>query len=280
MKEVTYEQIAQLVEILCIRAATVLPRETADALREARDTEPSDAGKQALSDIVENFLFARRSLTPICQDTGMVVVFAEVGQDVHFTGGLFEDAVNEGVRRGYENGYLRKSVVKDPFRRVNTDDNTPAVIHTRIVEGDAIHFTLTPKGFGSENMSAMKMLLPSDSIDDAVDFIVETVSKAGSNPCPPVVVGVGLGGTVDMAAVLAKKALTRDLDERNPDSFYAEAEQKALDKINELGIGPCGYGGRTTAIAVNIEAFPTHIAGLPMVVNIGCHVTRHARGVL
>lgn len=280
MREITFEEIAELVEILCIRAATVLPLETTLALKDAEQNEPSAAGKQALHDIVENFRYARSSCTPICQDTGMVVIFAEVGQEVHITGGLFNDAVNEGVRRGYEKGYLRKSIVEDPFRRVNTNDNTPAVIHTSLVEGDRIHLTLAPKGFGSENMSAMKMLLPSDSIDTAIDFIVETVSKGGSNPCPPVIVGVGLGGTIDQAALLAKKALTREVNERNADPFYAEAEQKALDKINALGIGPCGYGGRTTAVAVNIETFPTHIAGLPMVVNIGCHVTRHAHGIL
>ncbi len=280
MREITFEQIADTVERLCIQAATILPESTARAIENAALTEPSPAGKQALSDIIENFKYARVSGIPICQDTGMAVIFADVGQEVHITGGLFNDAVNEGVRRGYENGYLRKSVVSDPFRRVNTDDNTPAVIHTTLTAGDKISITVAPKGFGSENMSAMKMLLPSDGIDAAIDFIAAVAANAGSNPCPPIVVGVGLGGTVEQAALLAKKALARDIDERNHDPFYAEAEQAALDKINATGIGPCGYGGRTTALAVNIEQYPTHIAGLPCVVNIGCHATRHAHAVI
>lgn len=276
MREITFEEIAQAVEQLCIKAAVDLPCDTARLLEAAEKSESSPAGKQALADIIENFKYARTSGIPICQDTGMAVIFAEIGQEVHISGGLFNDAVNEGVRRGYEKGYLRKSIVSDPFRRINTNDNTPAVIHTTLIAGEKISLTVSPKGFGSENMSSMKMLLPSDSIDAAIDFIVETAAKAGSNPCPPIIVGVGLGGTVEQAAILAKKALLRDADTPNPDPFYAEAEQKALDKINALGIGPCGYGGKTTALAVNINTFPTHIAGLPCVVNIGCHATRHA----
>lgn len=276
MRDITFEQIAETVEQLCIKAAIELPQDLAQLLCKACENEPSPAGKQALCDIVENFKYAKESRIPICQDTGMAVIFAEVGQEVHITGGAFNDAVNEGVRRGYENGYLRKSIVHDPFRRVNTNDNTPAVIHTTLTTGDKIRITVAPKGFGSENMSRMKMLLPSDSIDAAIDFIAETIAIAGSNPCPPIVVGVGLGGTVEQAALLAKKALSRSVSLRNPDPFYAEAEEAALKKINATGIGPCGYGGKTTAVAVNIETYPTHIAGLPCVVNIGCHATRHA----
>lgn len=210
----------------------------------------------------------------------MAVVFAELGQDLHITNGDFEDAINEGVRRGYDKGFLRKSVVKDPLRRENTLDNTPAVIHTRLVSGEHLKLVLAPKGFGSENMSAVKMFLPSCTADEILDFIVETVDKAGSNPCPPIILGVGLGGTLDYAALIAKKALTRPTDRRNADPFYAELEEKALKRINSLGLGPQGFGGTNTALAVNIEAYPTHIAGLPCVVNVGCHVTRHAEILL
>ena len=210
----------------------------------------------------------------------MTVIFADVGQDVHITGGLFEDAVNEGVRRGYELGKLRKSVVADPLRRVNTGDNTPAVIHVRLVPGDTIKLIVAPKGFGSENMSAMHMFLPSDTQSSVEDFIVDTVSKAGSNPCPPVVVGVGLGGTVEQAAILAKRALARPADTHNDDKYYASMESRVLQRINMLGVGPQGFGGKYTAVAVNIETYPTHIAGMPCVVNMGCHATRHAEAVI
>jgi fumarate hydratase subunit alpha len=229
---------------------------------------------------VENFKYAAEKGVPICQDTGMTVIFAEVGQEVHIVGGSFQDAVNEGVRRGYVNGYLRKSVVRDPLRRENTNDNTPAVLHTSIVPGDGLTITVAPKGFGSENMSAMKMFLPSCKQEDIEDFIAQCVSTAGSNPCPPVVVGVGLGGTVEKAALLAKHALTRPVDQRNPDEYYADMEKRTLDKINALGIGPQGFGGIKTAIAVNIETYPTHIAGLPCVVNMSCHATRHASATI
>ncbi|NLV86469.1 MAG: fumarate hydratase, partial [Clostridiales bacterium] len=267
MREITCEEIIKAVEALCIEANTVLPLKTRELIEKAAESEISPAGKQVFRDLRENYLIAEKDRLPICQDTGMAVVFASLGQDLHIVGGSFEEAVNEGVRRGYEKGFLRKSVVSDPLRRVNTEDNTPAVIHSRIVDGDSLSISLAPKGFGSENMSAMKMFLPSCSTEDILEFITETVSKAGSNPCPPVIVGVGLGGTVEKAALLAKKALTREMDEANPDPFYAELEEKALERVNALGIGPQGFGGAVTALKVNIEFFPTHIAGLPCVVN-------------
>ena len=280
MRDITCEEITATVEKLCIDAATLLPPELGIMLECAAESEPSPVGCAVLNDIVDNFKYAAEKRLPICQDTGMAVIFAKVGQEVHITGGVFEDAENEGVRRGYINGHLRKSVVGDPLRRVNTEDNTPAVIHTRIVPGDKIEITAAPKGFGSENMSAMKMFLPSAKIEQIEDFIVSCVDSAGSNPCPPVVVGVGLGGTVDKCAILSKYALTRPCDRRNEDEFYADMERRVLEKINKLGIGPQGFGGRNTAIAVNIEVFPTHIAGLPCVVNMGCHATRHATAVI
>lgn len=280
MREISCEKITETVEALCIRANIWLPPELAVMLECAKKSEISPAGKSALGDIVDNYTYAAKEGLPICQDTGMAVIFADIGQDVHITGGLFEDAVNEGVRRGYENGHLRKSVVSDPLRRVNTGDNTPAVIHTRIVAGDKLTLTAAPKGFGSENMSAMRMFLPSDTQEAVEDFIVETVSRAGSNPCPPVVVGVGLGGTIEMAALLSKRALTRNTDTRSDDPYYADMEKRVLRKINKLGIGPQGFGGKCTAVAVNIETYPTHIAGLPCVVNMGCHVTRHTCSVI
>lgn len=280
MREISFEEIALAVEKLCVRANTVLSPDIGIMLETCAETEYSDAGRDALCDMVENFKYAASTGVPICQDTGMAVVFADVGQDVHITGGLFSDAVDEGVRRGYVNGLLRLSVVKDPLRRVNTDDNTPSMLHTNLVEGDKIRLTVAPKGFGSENMSAMKLFLPSTSQDEVVDFIVQTVSNAGSNPCPPVIVGVGLGGTIEKAALTAKRALLRPVDKRNPDEFYAALEKKALDKINALGIGPQGFGGRYTALAVNIDILPTHIAGMPCVVNMGCHVTRHASTII
>lgn len=280
MREISCEKIIEEVALLCIRANTVLPEDVRALIDCAERTEKSPAGKDVLRDLRENYLLAEKDALPICQDTGMAVVFAELGQDAHIIGGYFEDAINEGVRQGYEKGFLRKSVVRDPLRRENTGDNTPAVIHTRIVHGDSLKLVLAPKGFGSENMSAAKMFLPSCSAENIIDFIVKTVDDAGSNPCPPVILGVGLGGTLEMAALIAKRALTRSLDARNPDPFYAELEGKALSRINALGLGPQGFGGTTTALAVNIEAYPTHIAGLPCVVNVGCHVTRHAEATL
>jgi len=280
MREVYYETIVSTVAELCIRSCTLLSPDMAIMLECAYDSEESEAGRGAIGDIIENFNYASRTGLPICQDTGMTVVFAEVGQEVHITGGAFEDAINEGVRRGYIEGGLRKSVVSDPLRRENTNDNTPAVIYTRLVPGDKISLTVAPKGAGSENMSGMKLILPSATIDEVEDYIVSVMAKAGSNPCPPVVIGVGLGGTIDKAAQLAKAALTRSVDARNPDPFYAEMEKRVLKKINDLGIGPQGFGGRMTAVAVNIEAYATHIACLPCVVNMGCHANRHASATI
>ncbi len=280
MREISCKKIIETVALLCVRANTVLPADVRVLIDRAEKTEKSPAGIDVLRDLRENYTLAEKESLPICQDTGMAVVFAELGQDVHIIDGFFEDAINEGVRQGYEKGFLRKSVVKDPLRRENTGDNTPAVIHTRIVTGDGLKIVLAPKGFGSENMSKTKMFLPSCSVDDIIDFIVETVDAAGSNPCPPIILGVGLGGTLELAALIGKKALTRSMDTRNPDPFYAELEEITLKRINALGLGPQGFGGTTTALAVNIEAFPTHIAGLPCVVNVGCHVTRHAEAML
>jgi len=280
MREVNFETIAETVARLCVRANTILSPDIGIMLESCWETETSEAGAGALQDIVENFKYAAKAGVPICQDTGMAVVFAEIGQEVYIRGGLFSEAVNEGVRRGYVDGLLRLSVVKDPLRRENTGDNTPAVLHLSLVEGDRIRLTVAPKGFGSENMSAMRMFLPSSTKEEIIDFITETAAKAGSNPCPPMILGVGLGGTIEQAALIAKRAILRPVDERHPDPFYAEMEKKALEKINSLGIGPQGYGGKCTALAVNIEFAPTHIAGLPCVVNMGCHVTRHASAVI
>ena len=233
-----------------------------------------------LDQIIENFEIAEKEEVPICQDTGMACVFLEIGQEVHITGGALQEAVDEGVRRGYEKGYLRKSVVKDPIRRGNTGDNTPAMLYTEIVPGDRIRITVAPKGFGSENMSAVRMLKPSAGLPGIEDFILEAVETAGPNPCPPVVVGVGIGGTFDKAALLAKKALMRPLNTSHPDPFYAKLERELLEKINAFGIGPQGFGGRTTALGLNIETMPTHIAGMPCAVNMSCHVTRHQTEVI
>ena len=280
MREILCSHITDTVEKLCIRAATVLTPDLRAAIERAAGAEPSEAGSAALRDMVDNFTCAASGGLPICQDTGMAVVFADLGQDVHIAGGDFETAIAEGVRRGYVNGYLRKSVVADPFRRVNTNDNTPPVLWTRIVSGDRLTLTVAPKGFGSENKSRMKMFLPSAGIEAFEDFIVETVELAGADPCPPVVLGVGIGGTVEKAAMMAKLALTRPVDRRNPDEFYAAMEARVLEKVNALGIGPQGFGGRTTALAVNINAYASHIAGTACVVNVGCHVTRHATEIL
>ncbi|MBU5435704.1 fumarate hydratase [Pseudoflavonifractor sp. MSJ-37] len=280
MREIAYEEIVQAVRDLCIQANCHLPMDVRAAIERAERTERSPVGKAILGDLEENFKFADERGLPICQDTGMAVVFAELGQEVHITGGLLSDAVDEGVARGYVEGHLRCSVVGDPLRRVNTNDNTPAVLHLSMTAGDRLRLIVAPKGFGSENMTALRMLKPSVGPDAVVDFIVEAVSKAGSNPCPPIVVGVGLGGTAEMAAILAKKALLRPLDQHNADPFYADLEAKALERIERLGIGPQGLGGSTTALSVCILPYGTHIAGLPCVVNIGCHVTRHAEMTL
>ena len=280
MREITYESIVSAVRDLCIEANCALPCDLKEAIARAEQTEPSPVGRSILGDLVENYTFAGEKRLPICQDTGMAVVFCQLGQDAHITGGLLRDAVNEGVSKGYTEGFLRKSVVRDPIRRVNTDDNTPAVLHVELVEGDQLTITVAPKGFGSENMTSLHMLKPSVTQETIEDTIVRAVSEAGSNPCPPVVVGVGLGGDTELCAILAKKALLRPVDQHNEDPFYAEMEARILEKINRLGIGPQGLGGQTTALAVAINAYPTHIAGLPCCVNLGCHVTRHATKVL
>ncbi len=279
MRTIDAKCITEQVAKLCIEANCMLPCDMRKRIENARETEPWDTAKGILDKIIENYCIADENKVPICQDTGVACVFLRIGQDVHIEGDLTQ-AVNEGVRRGYAEGYLRKSVVKDPLRRVNTGDNTPAMLYTEIVPGDKIELTVAPKGFGSENMSKIAMLKPSDGIEGVKNFILSTVEQAGPNPCPPIVVGVGIGGTFDKAAYLAKRALMRSTDERNADEFYAELENEMLEKINALGIGPQGFGGRTTALAVNIEVMPTHIAGLPVAVNINCHVTRHKTTVL
>ncbi len=280
MREISYEQIVQTVRDLCIEANCYLPQDVRCAIERARETETSPVGQSILGDLVENYTFADEKHLPICQDTGMAVVFCDLGQDAHITGGLLSDAVNEGVSKGYTEGFLRCSVVKDPLRRVNTNDNTPAVLHLRLVEGDRLAITVAPKGFGSENMASLTMMKPSVTREQVEDNIVQAVSRAGSNPCPPIVVGVGLGGDFEYSAILAKRALLRPLDEDNPDPYYAEMEHSILEKVNKLGIGPQGLGGRVTALKVSVLASPTHIAGLPCAVNINCHVTRHATAVL
>lgn len=276
MREINVSEITSAIARLCVDANLRLPCGMRERIEESAKAEESELCRSVLGDIVSNIDCAAELGVPICQDTGMAVVFAEIGQDVHIVGGGFEDAVNKGVAEGYVNGRLRLSIVGDPLERVNTGDNTPAVIHTGIVPGDKIKLTVAPKGFGSENMSRLKMFTPSASKEDIVKFVVETVSLAGSNPCPPIVVGVGIGGDFEYSALLAKKALCRSLNVRHPDSLYAEMEREMLNEINKLGIGSQGFGGTVTALYVNIEKAATHIAGLPVAVNIGCHVTRHA----
>lgn len=273
MREISAEAVADTVARLCVQANTCLPRDVTDGIAAARAAEDWPPAREILDRIVENGEIGGGF--PICQDTGMACVFLEVGQELHIAGDLAQ-AVDEGVRRGYAQGYLRKSVVSDPLERVNSGDNTPAMLYTDLVPGDRLAITVAPKGFGSENMSRLKMFTPSAIKEDIVKFVVETVSLAGSNPCPPIVVGVGIGGDFEYSALLAKKALCRDLGIRHPEPLYAEMEQAMLDGINRLGIGSQGFGGTVTALYVNIEKAPTHIAGLPVAVNIGCHVTRHA----
>lgn len=281
MREINVSAISSAVKKLCISANKILPSDLVDCISCCRESENNDTAKSILSDLNENIEAAKELDIPVCQDTGMAVVFAEIGQDVHIVGGSFEDAVNQGVHDGYIEGLLRCSVVKDPFfERVNTTDNTPAVLHTRLVPGDKVKITVAPKGFGSENMSKIKMFTPSAKRDDIVDFVVDVVKTAGSNPCPPVVIGVGIGGDFEYSAILAKKALCRNVSQRNQKEQYAQLEKEMLEKINALDIGPQGFGGATTAIAVNIETYPTHIAGLPVAVNVGCHVTRHESVIL
>lgn len=279
MREISSEQITQTVSRLCIAANCHLPRDMKERIGLSLEQESWPCAKEILERITENYEIADRENQPVCQDTGMACVFLKIGQEVHISGDLTE-AVNEGVRRGYTEGYLRKSVVRDPLDRVNTGDNTPAILYCELVPGDRVEITVAPKGFGSENMSMIRMLRPSDGLQGVKDFVVNVVREAGPNPCPPIVVGVGIGGTFDKAAYLAKKALLRPVDVRNSNEFYARLEEELLEEINGLGIGPQGLGGRTTALAVNIETFPTHIAGLPVAVNINCHVTRHMTEVL
>ena len=277
MRELNAAAITDAVARMCVRANTVLPEDVKSAILAARQAEDWPVARDVLDRIIENYSIGRG--IPICQDTGMACVFLKVGQEVHITGDLTA-AVNEGVRRGYTEGYLRKSVVRDPLDRVNTGDNTPAMVYTELVPGDRVEITVAPKGFGSENMSRIAMLKPSDGLEGVKRFIVDAVEQAGPNPCPPIVVGVGIGGTFDKCALLAKQALLRPLGSHNDNPFYAALEDELLEKINSLGIGPQGFGGRTTALAVNIETLPTHIAGLPCAVNINCHVTRHVKEVL
>ena len=275
VRTINVNEITKNIKEMCIEANHFLSPDMKKVFDNARKNEKSPLGCQILEQLDENLKIAGEDMIPICQDTGMAVVFIEIGQDVHIVGENIEDAINQGVREGYVDGFLRKSVVKDPILRENTKDNTPAVIYYDFVKGDKIKITFAPKGFGSENKSRLKMLNPSDGINGVIDFVIETVKKAGANPCPPMVIGVGIGGTMDKAAQIAKKALTRDIDVPNANPFYAELEKTLLERINKLGIGPQGMGGTTTALAVNVETFPTHIAGLPVAVNVNCHATRH-----
>ena len=279
MRTIHASLLTDTIASLCVEANCRLPEDMRRSIENARNEEKWDTARGILDKIIENYNIADEKFVPICQDTGVCCVFLKIGTDVHIEGDLIE-AVNEGVCRGYRDGYLRKSVVGDPLRRVNTGDNTPAMLYTELVPGDKLELTVAPKGFGSENMSKLAMLKPSDGVEGVKDFVLKTVEEAGPNPCPPIVVGVGIGGTFDKAALLAKKALMRSTDERNKDEYYAALEAELLDRINALGIGPQGFGGRTTALAVNIETMPTHIAGLPVAVNINCHVTRHRTVIL
>ena len=279
MRTIHASLLTDTIASLCVEANCRLPEDMRRSIENARNEEKWDTARGILDKIIENYNIADEKFVPICQDTGVCCVFLKIGTDVHIEGDLIE-AVNEGVRRGYRDGYLRKSVVGDPLRRVNTGDNTPAMLYTELVPGDKLELTVAPKGFGSENMSKLAMLKPSDGVEGVKDFVLKTVEEAGPNPCPPIVVGVGIGGTFDKAALLAKKALMRSTDERNKDEYYAALEAELLDRINALGIGPQGFGGRTTALGLNIETMPTHVAGLPVAVNVSCHVTRRASTVL
>ncbi len=276
MREINVSKITENIKDMCIEVSHFLTDDMKEVLHNSEKNEESPLGKQILNQLCENLEIAGKDMIPICQDTGMAVIFMDIGQDVHFIGGSLEDAVNEGVRRGYVDGFLRKSVVSDPLIRENTKDNTPAVIHYNIVPGDKVKITLAPKGFGSENMSRIFMLKPADGIEGVKESILNAVKDAGPNACPPMVVGVGIGGTFEKCAILAKKALTRPVNKHSKIGYIADLEEEMLKKINDLGIGPGGLGGRTTAFAVNIETYATHIAGLPVAVNICCHVNRHA----
>ncbi len=280
MREVNVAEITSALAQLCMDANFNLGEDVLNSFKTALEQETSPTGKIVLQELITNAAIAKDEQVPMCQDTGYAVIFVELGQDVKLVGGDLYEAINEGVRKGYGEGYLRKSIVADPINRVNTKDNTPAVIHLDIVPGDKIKLTVAPKGGGSENMSAVKMLKPADGAKGVVDFVVDTVSKAGANPCPPIVIGVGVGGTFEKVAYLAKKSLLRELGASNPDPFYAEMEKEILEKVNKLGIGPQGYGGRTTALAVHVETYPAHIASMPAAVNINCHAARHKECVL
>lgn len=279
MRNIQAAQITDAVRRLCIQANCHLTEDVKGCIRNCRACETFPVAQNILDQIIENYEIADANDVPVCQDTGMACVFIDMGQDVHIEGAL-EEAIHEGVRQGYAEGYLRKSVVRDPIDRVNTRDNTPAMIYYNIVPGDQVKITVAPKGFGSENMSQIKMLKPSDGLQGLKDFVLKVVEEAGPNPCPPIVVGLGVGGTFDKAALMAKQALIRPVDSRHPEAFWADLEDELLEKINALGIGPQGFGGRTTALVVNIEKCPTHIAGLPVAVNINCHVTRHQSEVI
>ena len=280
MREISAFDITRAVKEMCIAANKRLPDDIERRIRDSQYRENNELPKSIMRDIANNLDAAIDMDIPICQDTGMAVVFAEIGQEVHITDGDFEEAINEGVRQGYTEGLLRKSIVADPLNRVNTEDNTPAVIHTKIVKGDKIKLTVAPKGFGSENMSKIKMFTPSASREDIINYIIEVVKQAGGNPCPPIVLGIGIGGDFEYSAILAKKALCRPISQRNTDEYYSDLEREILKRVNETGIGPQGFGGETTALAVNIEKAATHIAGLPVAVNVGCHVTRHSVKIL
>lgn len=280
MREIHIDRIQDAIETLCIEANYNLSKDVFDALDKAKQEESWTLAGDILDKIITNAEIAKNERMPICQDTGMACVFVEIGQEIHIVGGSLEEAINEGVRRGYDKGYLRKSIVKDPIDRVNTKDNTPAIIHYEIVPGDKLKIAVAPKGFGSENMSQIKMLKPSDGIEGIKEFIIRVVKEAGPNPCPPMIVGVGIGGTFEKAAYLSKKALIRSINSKNQNKFYSDLEDELLMKMNELGIGPQGFGGKTTALGVNIETYPTHIAGLPVAVNISCHATRHKEVIL
>ncbi|MDR1892544.1 MAG: fumarate hydratase [Oscillospiraceae bacterium] len=280
MREISVSEITAAIARLCVEANKSLPADVESAVRKAHSAEENGIAKDIMRDLCENLDAARALSLPVCQDTGMAVVFLDMGQDAHVTGGDLTGAVNAGVEEGYVKGRMRLSVVGDPMRRANTNTNAPAIIHTRIVPGDRLKITVAPKGFGSENMSGIAMLNPSASREQVMNAVVEIVRKAGSNPCPPMVVGVGIGGDFELSALLAKRALTRPLNSANPDPFYGELERDLLEKINGLNIGPQGFGGKTTALAVNVEQYATHIAGLPVAVNIGCHVNRHGEILL
>jgi fumarate hydratase subunit alpha len=280
MREINVSVLKHIIKELFIEANMKLPSDVNNAICSFQKKETNFTAKAVLNTLTQNLEAAEEISVPICQDTGMAVVFVKIGQDVHFVGGNFSDAINEGVKAAYVDGLLRKSVVSDPLNRVNTNDNTPAIIHTEIVAGDKVEITVAPKGFGSENMSGVKMLVPAAGRSGVVNAVLDVVKAAGSNPCPPMVIGVGIGGDFEQCALLSKKALCRSLDVANSNPFYAELEKELLEKINSLNIGPQGFGGLTTALGVNVEYAPTHIAGLPVAVNIGCHVTRHKSAII